>query len=404
MDTKKKILAALGLLVVAGGAGFGLYRIFFYRPPERPAPSPRVGELVAPGAFPTAGEAVPRAAVTAGGRELPTASSVARGGPTFTSAVDARTLTAAALSTDGRSLAAYDSQDGKFYRITPEGTRELLSQKVFFNVQDVEWAPNRERAILEYPDGANIYYDFETDTQVTLPKHWETFDFSSDGTKIAAKSIGFNQEQNWLVVANPDGSLARPVEHLGQNAHKVIVEWSPAGQVVGFSQTGEPVGDEAQEIYLLGPNGENYKSLIVDGFGFEPKWSPTGEKLLYSTHSSTFDSKPMLWVVEGTPGNIGKNRQLLGLNTWADKCTFPDAATLVCAVPLELEAGAGYDKTISYNTPDRFVQIDLTTGLKADLATPVEATAAWDLQVTADGEYLIYTNKITGLTEKVQLK
>lgn len=403
-DTKKKIIFGALFLVVAAGLAFGLYRLFFYRPPAPPATPPATVEPLPPGALPTAGEAKPREASVPGARDFRVASPVARGGPTLTNAVGGDALRAAVLSADGRSLSAYDSLDGKFYRITPDGEREPLSQKIFFNVGAVQWAPDRERAILEYPDGANIFYDFKTDTQVTLPKHWEDFDFKDDGTQIAAKSIGFNPEQSWLVVANPDGSGARPVEHLGGNADKVIVEWSPAGQVVGFSKTGEPVGGEAQEIYLLGPNGENYKSLIVDGFGFEPKWSPTGEKLLYSTHSSSFDSKPMLWVVQGDPGNIGKGRQMLGLNTWADKCTFTDTATLICAVPLELAAGAGYDKTVSHNTPDRFVQIDLTTGLKSDLAVPVDATAAWDLNVTADGEFLIYTNKITGLTEKMQLK
>lgn len=81
------------------------------------------------------------------------------------------------LGSDGK-VQYYNQSDGKFYKIDKDGKVILLSDKVFFSVEDVTWAPGKDKAILEYPDGRKILYNFTTEKQASLPSHWQDFSFS----------------------------------------------------------------------------------------------------------------------------------------------------------------------------------------------------------------------------------
>jgi hypothetical protein len=97
---------------------------------------------------------------------------------------------------------------------------------------------------------------------------------------------------------------------------------------------------------------------------FQPAWSPTGKKLLYSVDSARSDFKPELWVVNGYGDDIGTGRLNLGLNTWADKCSFGGDDTLFCAVPRNLPQGAGMSPDVAKDSYDDVYKIDLKTGTK----------------------------------------
>jgi hypothetical protein len=105
----------------------------------------------------------------------------------------------------------------------------------------------------------------------------------------------------------------------------------------------------------------------VEGSGFEPQWSTTGKKLLYSVYSSRSDFKPELWLVDSYGDSIGNNRQSLKLNTWADKCTFSNDSTAFCAVPKDLPTGSGMSREIAAFNYDDLYKIDLKTGLKTPI-------------------------------------
>tara|TARA_Y100000031_G_C8206321_1_gene378807 strand:- start:205 stop:1431 length:1227 start_codon:yes stop_codon:yes gene_type:complete len=335
---------------------------------------------------------------------IPDTDAVAQGGITQVTTVVQNTAIGLTAAADGSGIALYDKDAGKFYKIDDDGNQKLLTNKTFFNVDKVAFSPTQDKAVIEYPDGFNVVYDFQTDKQVTLPRHWEQFQFAKNGQKISAKSKGIHRSQNWLLTVNPDGSNARGIEPLGENAKKVIPAWNPGGQVVAFSKTGDPVGGEANEVYLIGQNNENFKSLIVDGYGFEPKWSKEGTSLMYSTYSQYNDYKPLIWVVDADGANVGSNRRELGISTWAHKCTYDSQTSIICAVPNELPKGAGYAPDVADHTPDTFFKIDTNTGLKTQLAIPSDSVNASNLQITPNGQYLFYENNFNGTVEKIRLK
>ncbi len=406
---KKRIALAIGFILLTIVLGYFLFKFFFAAPTSQgPNLSPIAGGPAEPGSFPTAGQAGEDVPVVSGRDQIPT--SVQREserfnqefilGPTETQLTQD---IVSQLTLDGNGKASfYNEQDGRFYTIDANGNIIPLSEKVFFNVENATWAPTKDRAILEYPDGSNLFYDFEAEKQVTLPKHWEDFSFDPQGNEIAAKSIGVSPENRWLITADPSGQNVTLVESLGENQNKVTVDWSPNKQVLGFSQTGEGLGAEREQILLVGKNGENFKSLVVEGRGFESNWSPKGDKIIYSVYSSRSDYKPELWISQAQGDDIGKDRRPLSINTWAEKCQFSDERFLYCGVPRQMETGVGFAPELADGTPDDLYRIDTQTGAKTKI--PLSETHIIDtLTVSADGQTLYLTDKATNGIFKVEL-
>lgn len=411
---KRKFLIGLGLVVVVALVGIGLYFVFFRRAPPEGPPVPPPVNLV-PINAPVLGPQVNIAPLAPGVlaplvnappvnvAPVPGVSPTAQGGRTVVTTLTETSAAHVRLASDGR-LQYYDPGSGKFYRIGADGKVVPLSDRQFQNVQSVAWAPRDDRAILEFPDGANVLFDFRTNRQVTLPSHWEDFSFAPDGNRIAGKSVGLDRENRFLFEAEPDGNGFRALEPLGTNARLVDVAWSPNNQVVAFSRTGNDIGDGRQQVLLIGRNSENFPGLTVEGVDFRPQWSPSGGRILYSDVGSTNDYKPELWIVGGAGDTIGSNRRRLRVNTWADKCTFANDTTVYCAVPEQLQRGYGLEPNIANSIPDTIERIDLTTGLRTTIGRPADDATVAQLSVAPDGSALYFTSRQDGRLREMRLR
>ena len=373
----KKILILIGFIILVIGLAFAIYYFFFKSTvtPSRPA-YVQEGVDLAPGELPSVINANLRPElnqnVNAG---LPSIeqlsgkpSSVARGGLTQTQKLTDGPVKGTIVAPDG-SLIYYDEATGKFYRRLANGTLVELSGKIFHNVENITWAPQANQAILEYPDGSNILYNFDKNKQSTLPKEMQDFSFSESGTKIASEIIGPEIENNWLVTANPDGSGIKFIEQIGNKMDDVQVGWSPNNQVVATYR--ESYDANRQEVILIGQNSENFKSFIPQGRGFEGQWTPKGDQMLYSVYSSSENFRPKLWLTNAGANNFGYNNVSLNLNTWSSKCTINQNSTAAyCAVPEELPLGSAWYPELADGVRDDFYYIDLVTGRYSLLAVP----------------------------------
>ena len=219
--------------------------------------------------------------------------------------------------------------------------------------------------------------------------------------------IGYSPENRFLTVSNPDGSGSENIEYLGNNAHKVDVSWSPNNQVIAFSKTGKKMGLGREEILLVGKNNENFPGVVVEGMGFQPKWSPKGDVLLYSVFNSENGLQPELWIVNSSPGSIGDNRVPLGITTWADKCAFTkDNKSIYCAVPDEasLNFGIGFAPSLADNTNDSVYKIDLVNGRTSLIGKPENDFTISQIVVSDDESKLFFTDKIIGSLQEMLLK
>ncbi|MBI4779513.1 hypothetical protein HY797_03635 [Candidatus Falkowbacteria bacterium] len=407
----KKIFIAIGFILIVFILGYLLYALFFKPSPapviiEQPAATSTQGGLpiAKPGTGQTAGgQPVGQIGLPEGTEQpLSKGSSVALGGLTETLELSQAPSLAATLSANGDDLQYYNKQDGKFYRLTKDGQASLLSDTVFHEVQKITWSPDKNKAILEYPDQAKIIYDFKNKEQISLPKHWEDLNFSPDGSKIVLKSLANDQDNRWLAIINSDGTSAQKVAALGDKNETVYPSWSPNNQTVAMYTEGQNF--DQQNVYFVGLNNENFKALTIDGRGFEPKWAPKGDYLLYSVYSSSSDLKPELWVASAQGENIGANRNKLDVQTWANKCVFSAAAEICCAVPESLEEGAGLFPDLAKSTKDNLYKIDTQTGLKKLIAIPDNDFTMSDLIVSDNGYYLYFTDVNTGKINKIKLK
>jgi hypothetical protein len=400
----KKILVVAGFIASVVGIAAALYFTFFA--PEAPAPTVQTEEEI-PTGLPAAGEAGerPAEAPPTGVPGLPPAAPVAAGGRTVTTALTTASVSSAALSGDGTSMNFYNPADGKFYTVDADGNIVALSDKEFPDVEDVEWNRDADKAVLEFPDGTNIVYDFSAERQVTLPKHWEDFEFSPVSDEILAKSIGVDPNNRWLVTTNDDGSNVKAFQALGENADKVTLAWSPNDQVAAFSDTASSLASVDRKLILpIGFKGENMKGLTVEGLGFLPNWAPNGKQLLYSVAGDYSSNKPLLWLVDATQATMGENRHSLGLNTWADKCTFASSSTVYCAVPRNLPANAGLQRNLYQDYPDSLYKIELATSKISLVAIPEEDVAMESLRVSEDESTLYFVSGSDGTLQTMRLK
>ena len=404
----KKILLAIVFVLAIVIFGYLLYAMFFK--PAPPVVAPETGAPANQGGLPVAGPGAGQITpVGQGPGGLPAEtgapaqpSQTAQGGLTETTDLTQVPTLGAALAGNGNDLLYYNKQDGKFYRVAKDGASTLLSDAVFHEVQKITWSPDRSKAILEYPDQAKIIYDFQNNKQISLPNHWKEFNFSPDGSRIVMKSMADSVDNRWLAVINSQGAEAQRVAALGDKDETVYPSWSPNNQTVAMFTEG--VSLDQQNVFFVGLNQENFKALTVEGRGFQPKWAPQGDRLLYSVYPSDNGLKPELWITGAQGENIGAGRIKLNVQTWADKCAFSSATNIYCAVPTELQEGAGLMPELANGVKDNLYQIDARTGLKKLVAIPNGQFTMSDLIVSADGQYLYFTDTVTGILNKIKLK
>jgi len=417
----KKVFFIIVFVIIILVLGYLIYSTFF-QPYFAPGPGQpgQVGTSTEPGGFPQAGPGEEGKEGEAGEGRLPGQEPTGDTGEPSqeeketektpeeepqqeTTALNEGNSQAMTLSGDGDGVQYYDKDSGKFYRVNKDGEAEPLTDQVFHNVDNINWSPTKDRAILEYPDGSNILYDFSQDKQVTLPKHWKEFDFSPDGEKIVTKSIGLDTDNRWLAIANADGSQVEAIESLGENEDSVYSSWSPNNQIVGMYTEG--AGFDRQEVYFIGKHDENFKSTTVHGRGFQPKWSPQGDRLMYSVYSSDNDFKPQLWMVNSQGESIGTGRKSLGVNTWADKCTFADNSEMYCAVPKNLDKGSGIFPEMAEQTNDQLYRINTQTGTKELISNlRGEDYNISSLEVSQDRKNLFFVDSKSEKVHKLDLE
>ena len=414
----KRILLLIGFIAAVILIGYLLY--FLFLKPTIPPTKPGVNINIEPGVLPGANvnANIPTAANINGAlpggvnvnigppSEIPPTtaivSPVASGGLTKTTALTTTRVYQSALAADGKGVIYYDRSTGLFYTVSSSGKSTPLSDKVFYEVENITWAPNRQKAILEYPDGSNIVYDFSTNQQITLPNHWKDFGFSPNSSQIVFKSIGTSADNRWLAVANVDGTKATKIEIMGDQDLTVHPNWSPNNQVIAMYR--EYTANEQQSLYFIGLNKENFKSATLQGNDFQGQWSTQGDRLLYSVYSGDSDYKPTLWIVEAQGENIGQNRRNLGLETWAAKCSFADNNTIYCAVPQSLSEGAGMFPDDLDNSPSDIYKIDLISGFKSKIAIPEGNQNINRIMISEGGNNLYFESKTDGRIYSIKLR
>lgn len=408
-DKLKKILMIVGFLAIVAIAGFLLWRMFASnsKPADNnPTATSSTGYL--PSSGPNSGGNI----ITPSNNDtLPSNNTDTTNNPSNPKTETPRDnkisspnnfpILDATLTSDGNTVQYYDPLEKKFYRLNENGEPVPMSDKVFHNVEKVSWSPDKNKAILEYPDGSKNIYNFNDNSQVSLPQHWQDFEFSPTGDQIAFKSIGLETDNRWLSIMNSDGTQAVNIEKLGANADKATVTWSPSRQIVATFQDG--ANYNTKEVFFVGLNHENFKSMVVQGRDFQSTWSTTGNTLLYSVVSDFNGYRPSLWVTNANGDTIGENTTPLGIETWAKKCVFANDSLIYCAIPRSMQDGNGWVPSETLLTPDDIYAIDTSTGAKVLVSAEGDYNMS-NLILTTDQATIYFTDNKTGGLYKLPIK
>ena len=216
----KKIIIIVGFIAVTILLGYLLYYMFFkpiITPTiEKPTtveinqlPIGKQGEQpgkIAPGE-PSAVKPEPTVSITKipapAGKKV---DQIAQGGVTAVNTFGTEISRDLTLDASGDKSIVYNPGTGKFYSFDADGGKQLLSDKVYKDVKNISWSPQKEKAVLEFPDGTNVLYNFNENKQITLPKDWADFSFNGAGNQIAFKDMNAKTEFRFLSIANADGS------------------------------------------------------------------------------------------------------------------------------------------------------------------------------------------------------
>jgi len=413
----KKIGLIVGFILLCVAIGFVLYFLFFkptlpIAPGEKALP---IGQLPSaekgaqPGVIepakpePAKGEAMPKSITKIAPEVAPeVADDIAKGGVTKVATLSYEKTGKLFLDDSGNNALTYNPDTGKFNIISPDGTATPLLDKVYKNVQDITVAPQKDKVILEFPDSSNILFDIKQNKQISLPKDWTGFSFNPTGNAIAFKDINALKEYRYLGIANADGSNQKYLEYMGDDARDFKIDWSPNGKMIAQYKVGGTA--TTSKLFFLGQYGEKFRSITVNGYSLETKWTPDGAKLVYSAQNAFSEHKPLLHIVDASGDNVGYNHHDLKLYTWANKCAFATAITMYCGVPKELPYGAGLVPAVADSTPDYIYKVDLETGVKSFIAEPEGGYTIDQIQVSTDESQLYFTDKQSGTLHSIKLR
>ncbi len=410
MDRKRILLITLFILSVIL-FGWGLYAIFFS---SLLPGAPTNGNTNQVGTLPTPGNGGPGRVNTNASQtpvlpgfsttiDVNAPTDIAQGG--YTKVVDYGSTQVQDFVSGSQGAFFYNKDSGLFYKMDA-GKAVPISDQKFFDVSTITWSADQSKAILEYPDGSNIVYDFKANKQISLPKELTDFSFSPQGDSIAGKWMGKTNDENWLMVGDSNGSNFKLIEPLGDRYNNVQVDYSNDGQVVALVR--DPVDANTQSVLPIGLNGENFPSFNVEGLKFESKWAPSGDQLLYNVSTKDNNYDPKLLITGGNGDTLGSSSLDLQLNTWASKCAFNAASTsLYCAEPTSLPRGSGLYPDLARGIPDVFYRIDLRSGQKIPLAVPVgnqSSYSASSVFLSQDEKSLYFVDELTNQLHSIRLQ
>ena len=238
------------------------------------------------------------------------------------------------------SQVIYFDRNGKIYEYDLEAkTEKTASDKVLPNFISAIWSPAKKEVLAIFTSETGLifkYLNIATGKTIALNPDIRSAAFSPDGNLIAYHRSDKTDSQNGgsIMVAQPDGQYSKKV--LATRINDLAMSW-PTKDAMAFKTP-------SQEIFLLAEDGKLNKFLDIK-LGLEEKWSPNGNKLIFSALSGTPDEPAIDLMVKDVASKEEKKLAQVS----ASKCVWSiDSATIYCAIP----KSPSVDEVYSINTLD----------------------------------------------------
>ena len=307
------------------------------------------------------------------------------------------------IGSDGKTVKYYSRANGNIFESNFDGgSLKKISSVNLNGLVKALWSPDKDKVIGIFSENnltKKYFYDYVSNQSALLNEKMGYVAWSPDSKKLAYLFADSSAGQNNISVSNPDGSGWKNI--FKTRLDNLVVEW-PTKEKISLRMP--PSGLAQGILYALNSETGDFYKVISDTYGLYAKWSPKGDKILFS--STTSKGKAPKLNLSDEKGTSFKDLKLSGL---ADKCVWgKDDRTIFCALPQDISQNAtwpdDYYKGLVILSDDIY-KINLETEQKTKIIGSTDEIGydAQELFLSPKEDYLFFINRRDGLLYSLKI-
>jgi len=213
------------------------------------------------------------------------------------------------------------------FKINDNGEIETVVNRDISNpplagINEIVWSPKKDAAIFKKDDGVYIFdfkkYNFISQEEVKYGENIGDIAWSPDDSKIAYYYAPASGEKSLIFANKTNTEVTRVANFAELDIENPYLTWSPDSEWLIVIPRNPDVNQN--KIYLFNAYTRSFKQVTDTGGQLEAKFSPNGEKIIYSTESRD-PNHPVNAVVSVMDKN-GENKKSLDLRADISKINW----------------------------------------------------------------------------------